>query len=252
LFQEVASLLAEDESSFLDRPPDALALAGLPPGTTAAASARRVGNYFLLERLGSGTLGEVYHAIDAKRQREVAVRLLPQTFVADPQHLWQLQRDARVLAWLNDSHVGAIFGLKMFGVQQHALILELVKGQTLAARVAAAPLEPSAVLAHGRQIAKTLAAVHAQRVAHGRLRLANVVVRDDGACKILDFGIGPAQRSAADDVRDCAQMLLDMLGGRQVGGPGFARLLHACLDPSPGQRPRASDLLLQLEEQRAW
>jgi serine/threonine-protein kinase len=269
LLQEVKSLLAEEEaSSFLDRPPQVLAVPGATAGALPGTGARRVGNYLLFVQMGSGSAGEVYRALDAKRRREVVVRLLPQTFVADPQHLWQLQRDARVLAWLNHPHIGSIFGLKMFDARQHALILELIQGGTLAARIAAAPLPPPVALEYGRQIASALAAIHAQRVAHGRLRSTNVMFRADGVCRVVDFGIGPADRTAPGDIRDFARMLLEMLGAQPGAGttpvtesalaalranvrPSTARLLEACLDSSPDRRPQAADLLLELEEQRA-
>jgi eukaryotic-like serine/threonine-protein kinase len=268
LVQEVESLLDADRGlSFLDRPAEVLditgALAARPDGIVG-----RVGNYYLLARLGGGSVGEVYHAIDTKRHREVAVRLLPEAFVVDPQHLWQLQRDARVLARLNHPHIGAILGLKMVEPRQHALIVEMIEGDTLATRLSTAPVPPSIALDYGRQILSALAAVHSQRVAHGRLRPSNVLLKSDSLCKVVDFGIGPAERLPVDDVRDFARLLVAMFGGTPAPGqagaseqqawsalrantrPGTVDLIERCLDPAPERRPTAAALLLQLEEQR--
>jgi hypothetical protein len=268
LFQEVESLLDADRGlSFLDRPAEVLditgALAKRPDGIVG-----RVGNYYLLARLRGGSIGEVYHAIDTKRSREVAVRLLPEAFVVDPQHLWQLQRDARVLARLNHPYIGSIFGLKMVEPRQHALIVEMIEGQTLATRLSTALVPPAIALEYGRQILSALAAVHSQRVAHGRLRTSNVMLKADSVCKVVDFGIGPPERTPMDDVRDFATLLLATFGGasapghsgasdqdawsalRTNTGPGTVDLIERCLDPVPERRPTAATLLLELEEQR--
>jgi serine/threonine-protein kinase len=268
LFHEVESLLDADRGlSFLDRPADVQDIAEAQAAGLNAIAGGRVGNYYLLARLGGGSAGDVYHAIDAKRNREVAVRLLPETFVVDPQHLWQLQRDARILARLNHPHIGSIFGLKMIEPRQHALIVEIIQGDTLAQRFAAAPIPPSVALDYGRQILGALAAVHSQRVAHGRLRASNVMLKSDNVCKVVDFGIGPAERTPSDDIRDFGGVLLAMLGGsspsepagapqdassalQQDIHPAIANLIERCLDPVSEKRPTAAALLLQLEEQR--
>ena len=268
LWQEVESLLDADRGlSFLDRPADLRDVAQAQAAGVNGIAGGRVGNYYLLARLGGGSVGDVYHAIDAKRNREVAVRLLPQAFVVDPQHLWQLQRDARILAHLNHPHIGSIFGLKMIEPRQHALIVEMIQGDTLAKRLAAAPIPTAIALDYGRQILGALVAVHSQRVAHGRLRASNVMVKTEDVCKVVDFGIGPAERTPADDVRDFGRVLRAMLAGPAPSEsarpdqhvwsplptdmhPNIANVIERCLDPAPERRPMAAALLLQLEEQR--
>src|SRR5262245_20364058 len=94
-----------------------------------------VGPYEILGALGAGGMGEVYRARDTKLDREVAIKVLPELFVSDPERIARFQREAKTLAALNHPHIGGIYGLEdASGV--HALVLELVEGPTLADRIA--------------------------------------------------------------------------------------------------------------------
>src|SRR5512133_1166917 len=105
----------------------------------ALAAGARLGPYEILSALGAGGMGEVYRARDAKLNRDVALKILPELFAADPDRLARFQREAQVLASLNHPNIGAIYGLEdSNGVR--ALVLELVDGPTLADRIAKGPI----------------------------------------------------------------------------------------------------------------
>jgi|SRR6185436_667238 serine/threonine protein kinase len=112
----------------------------------------RIGSYDIVELLGSGGMGEVYRARDARLDRDVAIKVLPASVASDPERLARLQREARTLAALNDPHIAQIYGLEE-SASVTALVMELVEGPTLADRIAqgALPLEESLPIA--RQIA---------------------------------------------------------------------------------------------------
>ena len=102
----------------------------------------RVGAYEIVALLGAGGMGEVYRARDARLGRDVAIKILPEVWLTDPDRRARLDREARVLASLNHPHIGAIYGVEESGGVP-ALVLELVEGQTLAER-----LDPSAETNH--------------------------------------------------------------------------------------------------------
>jgi Tol biopolymer transport system component len=157
---------------------------GLAPGT-------RLGPYEIGAPLGMGGMGEVYRARDAKLNRDVALKILPDAFATDAARLARFRQEAQVLASLSHPNIGQIYGFEDSGVR-HALVLELVAGPTLADRIALGPLTLADALSVGKQIASALAAAHDQGVVHRDLKPANIKVRDDGVVKVLDFGLAQA------------------------------------------------------------
>src|SRR5678815_5121951 len=102
-------------------------------------SGTRLGPYEIVSAIGAGGMGEVYRARDTKLDRDVAIKVLPETFASDPERIARFQREARTLASLNHPHIGAIYGLEESnGVK--ALVLELVEGPTLADRISQGPI----------------------------------------------------------------------------------------------------------------
>jgi serine/threonine-protein kinase len=148
----------------------------------------RLGAYEILGHLGSGGMGEVYRARDTKLNRDVALKILPTEFALDPDRLARFKREAQVLASLNHPHIAAIYGFEDSG-PTHALVLELVEGPTLADRIAKGAIPLGEALPIAKQIAEALEAAHEQGIIHRDLKPANVKVRDDGAVKVLDFGL---------------------------------------------------------------
>ena len=141
-------------------------------------------------------MGEVYRARDTKLNRDVALKVLPDSFVHDSERVARFRREAQVLASLNHPHVGGIYGLEdANGVT--ALVLELVEGPTLADRIAQGPLRIDEAQAIARHIVEALEAAHEQGIIHRDLKPANIKVRADGTVKVLDFGLAKTMEPAA-------------------------------------------------------
>ena len=157
---------------------------------------KQIGVYRIDSLLGAGGMGEVYRARDTKLGRDVAIKILPQAFISDPDRLARFEREARVLASLNHPHIGAIYGLEEAdGVR--ALVLELVEGETLADRIARGPIPLADALTIARQIADALDAAHEKGIVHRDLKPANIKITPDGVVKVLDFGL--AKATAGDE-----------------------------------------------------
>ena len=163
----------------------------LAPGTT-------LGSYAVTAKIGEGGMGEVYRARDTKLDRDVALKVLPQAFTEDPDRLARFEREAKVLASLNHSNIGHIYGLEE-AEGQKALVLELVEGPTLADRINQGPIPIDEALPIAKQIAEALEAAHEQGIIHRDLKPANVKVKDDGTVKVLDFGLAKAFQPDAND-----------------------------------------------------
>ena len=151
----------------------------------------RLGHYDVTALIGEGGMGQVYQATDTKLKRQVALKILPEAFAADPERLARFQREAEVLASLNHPNIAQIHGLEEAdGIR--ALVLELVEGPTLADRIKQGPIPLDEALPIAKQIAEALEAAHEQGVVHRDLKPANVKVKDDGTVKVLDFGLAKA------------------------------------------------------------
>jgi Tol biopolymer transport system component len=136
-------------------------------------------------------MGEVWRARDHRLDRDVALKVLPASFGADPERLARFEREAKVLASLSHPNIGAIFGLEEAdGVP--ALVLELVEGPTLADRIARGPIPIDEALPIAIQIAAALEAAHEHGIIHRDLKPANIKIRADGTVKVLDFGLAKA------------------------------------------------------------
>ena len=167
-----------------------------------------VGPYRIVQLLGAGGMGEVYRAHDAKLRRDVAIKVLPQIFSADPERRARFEREARLLASLNHPHIAAVYGTEESdGVQ--ALVMELVEGEDLAERIARGPIPLADALPMAAQIAEALEAAHEQGIIHRDLKPANIKVREDGTVKVLDFGLAKVlepMSSSTGDVRNSPTM----------------------------------------------
>jgi serine/threonine-protein kinase len=151
----------------------------------------RLGPYEVTAQIGVGGMGEVYRALDTNLERQVAIKILPDTFAHDPERLARFEREAKTLASLNHSNIAQIYGLeKADGMR--ALVMELVEGPTLAERIAQGPIPLDDALQIARQIAEALEAAHEQGVIHRDLKPANIKLRPDGVVKVLDFGLAKA------------------------------------------------------------
>ncbi len=194
---DVEALLNESasEEGFLARRAVVTASQFVVNAAPGAMTGRSIGGYHLQSLLGAGGMGEVYRSRDAKLGRDVAIKILPRAFTSDPDRLARFEREARMLAALNHPGICAIYGFEEAdGVR--FLVLELVEGETLAARIASARMRsdeaglsiPEA-LAIARQIAEALEVAHDKGIIHRDLKPANVTITPDGLVKVLDFGL---------------------------------------------------------------
>ena len=143
-------------------------------------------------------MGEVYQAHDLKLNRQVALKILPDSFAHDRERLARFDREAKLLASLNHPNIAAIYGLEE-ARDKKFLVLELVEGETLAQRIKKGPLPLEEAVKLCRQIAEGLETAHEKGVVHRDLKPANVMIAGDDKIKILDFGLAKvlAAESAA-------------------------------------------------------
>jgi serine/threonine protein kinase/Tol biopolymer transport system component len=161
-----------------------------------------LGPYEVVSLLGMGGMGEVYRARDTRLQRDVAIKVLLPSVVADPDLLARFAREARVLASLNHPNIAQVRGLEeSSGVP--ALVMELVEGPTLADRIAQGPIPLDEARRIATQIAEALEAAHDQHIVHRDLKPANIKVRPDGTVKVLDFGLAKPLAMPGPDVDEC-------------------------------------------------
>src|SRR3972149_3439824 len=145
----------------------------------------RLGLYELSGLIGAGGMGEVYRARDTKLGREVAVKVLPDSFARAPERLARFHREARVLASLNHPGIATLHGLEN-EAGTHFLVMELVPGETLAERFSQGPLSFAEALPLFRQIAEALEAAHGAGGAPRGLKPAHIKVTPAGKIKVLD------------------------------------------------------------------
>src|SRR4051812_4835465 len=136
-------------------------------------------------------MGEVYRARDTTLNRDVAVKVLLAAVADDPDRLARFSREAQVLASLNHPLIAHIYGLDRQGATAF-IVMELVEGDELAQRITRGPVPLEEALPIARQIAEALEAAHEQGIVHRDLKPANIKVREDGAVKVLDFGLAKA------------------------------------------------------------
>jgi len=176
---------------------------------------RRLGPYEITAPLGVGGMGEVYRATDTNLKRQVALKVLPTAFVTDGDRLARFQREAEVLAKLNDPHIAQIYGLEK-GDGVTALVMELVEGPTLADRIAKSAIPINEALLIAKQIAEALETAHEKGIVHRDLKPANIKITQNGVTKVLDFGLAKSTTSDAGSV-DRTQSTTEMIAGTRHG-----------------------------------
>src|SRR5215831_11862500 len=131
----------------------------------ALTTGTRIGPYEVTSRLGEGGMGIVFRARDVKLQRDVALKVLPDHFAADPDRLSRFQREAQVLASLNHPNIAQIYGLEESD-QARCIVMELVEGETLAQRLRRGPIPIDEALRIAEQIADALETAHDRGIIH--------------------------------------------------------------------------------------
>ncbi|MGH9590925.1 MAG: protein kinase domain-containing protein [Terracidiphilus sp.] len=232
----------------------------IPPSDAASAppaSARQIGPYQVIAKIGEGGMGEVYRARDTRLNREVAIKVLPRAFAEDPMRMARFEREAQLLASLNHPKIAAIYGLEESGPTR-ALVMEVVEGPTLAERIgrtsasarakagSASPAQEAAAgsgakasarsgsagaarrnaipldeaLPIAKQVAEALEYAHEHGVIHRDLKPANIKATADGDVKVLDFGLAKALSpdEASGDISNSPTLSLAMTEAGMILG----------------------------------
>ncbi|MBK9065217.1 MAG: protein kinase [Acidobacteria bacterium] len=182
------------------------------------AAGTKLGPYEILSPLGKGGMGEVYRARDARVDRVVALKVLPEEFFEGEERRQRFEREARMLASLNHPGIAVLYSFEEIPssssssrslVSRHVLVMELVEGEGLDARAAAGPLPLEETLSFARQIAEALEAAHEKGIVHRDLKPANVMVTKSGRVKVLDFGLAKIATSG-DGAQVDSELATDM------------------------------------------
>jgi serine/threonine protein kinase/Tol biopolymer transport system component len=226
--------LAAEVKSLLDQPGSAAGfmvtpvlevVARMVSGTRSSLTGQRIGVFEMRDLLAEGGMGEVYRARDTKLGRDVAIKVLSEVFAHDHERLARFNREARALASLNHPNIAVIYGIEEIpptngsGPGSRALVMELVEGEDLSARIARGPVPASEALPIARQIAKALEAAHEQGIVHRDLKPANIKIRADGTVKVLDFGLAKVQPVASDE--PAGPFHAPTRDGAVMGTPGY-------------------------------
>jgi serine/threonine protein kinase len=194
LRNEVETLLASSDdvrSSFLQ--------ASAPRVTLAAGT--RLGEYEVKSLLGSGGMGEVYRARDPRLGRDVAIKVLPSFFSADPNRLRRFEQEARAAAALNHPNILAVYQMGTYEDAPY-LVSELLEGETLREHIKRGRFAVRKAIDFGVQIARGLAAAHEKGIVHRDLKPENLFVTKDGRVKILDFGLAKLTQSGSEQTAE--------------------------------------------------
>jgi len=213
LRQEVETLLASSDhvrSSFLQSPPPRVAL----------ASGTKLGDYQVKSLLGSGGMGEVYRARDARLGRDVAIKVLPALLSADSERLRRFEHEARAAAALNHPNILAVFQMGTYEGAPY-LVSELLEGETLREQLNRGRLSVRKAIDYGVQIARGLGAAHEKGIVHRDLKPENLFVTKDGRVKILDFGLAKLTQQQSSSGHDAPTLTAETEAGVVMGTVGY-------------------------------
>ena len=167
-----------------------------------------IAHYRITSKLGEGGMGAVYRGTDTKLNRDVAIKVLPDSFANDPDRLGRFTREAQVLAALNHPNIAQIYG-----VEDRALVMELVEGEEIKG-----PIPVDTAIAYAKQLAAALEAAHEKGIVHRDLKPANIKITPEGLLKVLDFGLAkaaedsPAQSAASPTISPTLSLSMTQAG----------------------------------------
>src|SRR6185436_2834318 len=166
----------------------------------------RIAHYEIIREIGRGGMGQVFLAQDTRLERPVALKMLPYQFTRNAEQVKRFEREARAASALNHPNIITIHDIVQEG-DAHFIATEFIKGQTLRQKLVNGKLHSNETLDIAIQISKALMAAHDARIIHRDVKPENIMVRDDGLVKVLDFGLakpieGESSSSYAAAVND--------------------------------------------------
>src|SRR5262245_53887671 len=167
------------------------------------AAGARLGPYEIVGPLGAGGMGEVYRARDQRLAREVAIKVLPSSFLGEPERLRRFEQEARAAGQLNHPNILVVYDIGAHDGTPY-VVEELLEGETLRQKLGGAALPTRKAIDYAGQIAQGLAAAHQKGIVHRDLKPENLFVTHDGRVKILDFGL--AKLTSATPFASASQM----------------------------------------------
>jgi serine/threonine protein kinase len=185
-----------------------------------------IAHYRITAKLGEGGMGEVYQARDTRLDRDVAIKILPPAFAADSDRMARFEREAKVLASLNHPNIAAIYG-----VEEHALVMELVEGASPKGPMA---LEDAWKIA--MQIADALEYAHERGIVHRDLKPANIKVTPERVVKLLDFGLAKAFSDTPDSAGNDTSNSPTVTLGATVAGVILGTAAYMAPEQAKGKR----------------
>jgi eukaryotic-like serine/threonine-protein kinase len=186
----------------------------LSPGT-------KLGPYEIQSLLGAGGMGEVFRAFDTRLGRSVAIKILPATFISDPDRVHRFEQEARALAALNHPNVVAVYD---FGSQNGTpfIVSELLEGRTFRDLLDRRGIGTQSALEYAAQITRGLAAAHSKGIIHRDLKPENLFLTKDGQVKIIDFGLAKSAVTAAATAANNTVEITQTVPGLILGTVGYA------------------------------
>ena len=205
LRREIESLLESDEKApeFIASLPAELSSDVIEIAGRDAVVGRTIGHYEVLERIGSGGMGDVYLVRDLRSPRKAALKLLPPQFALDADRFRRFEQEAQTVVALNHPNILTVYEI---GEENgaHYLVSELIEGETLRARLQRGVLQIEEALDVAIQVASALVAAHKAGVVHRDIKPENIMLREDGYVKVLDFGIAKLAEQELETAQDGA------------------------------------------------
>ena len=180
----------------------------------------KLGHYEIIAPLGAGGMGEVYRARDSVLKREVAVKILPDSYSSDPERLRRFQQEAEAAAALNHPNILTVHQVgRQDGISY--LVTELLQGETLRDKLRRGPLPVRTTVDYAVQIARGLETAHENGIVHRDLKPENLFVTKDGRVKILDFGLAKLTQPQLDPLASTQAVINDTAAGAVMGTVGY-------------------------------
>lgn len=189
--EEVEALLTADDSNddFLNAPAYEIAASIIAGEDPEFSADEKIGRYKILCPLGSGGMGQIYLAEDAKLRRNIALKFISQQFATDPARVRRFEQEALAASALNHPNICVIHELGITESGRHFIAMEHIQGITLRDQLSRGPLPIKQALNLAIQVAAALSSAHASRIVHRDIKPENIMLRPDGYVKVLDFGL---------------------------------------------------------------